>query len=536
MSDAALLLSLDLLRDTAPVSCEDDEILEAQAMNDLLVLARTLAKKYENPYRWPLDKEEIFGELTLEIVKSINKYLYCKSYNQYLKLARKMLWNRMKEILTQAYGTKRGKTEGTAQKLPEELDEYGETYDPIPTLILSDFYSKLSDTAKKVYDCVSDPDEKMHEIIAEHITYRGKLYKSGGGMSGVPKKLVAKYLQLDIKEIQNAYTEIEEAIRNEDKLMDDITLVYKDLKFDQQFISWKDYTVKGHNVRYIRWNTRHLIAQAKFRGIYKEGMKLSQVIQVMREDDKRHGLGSDEELELMPEQTAKAVTNAPAKQEEAVTARVKQEDWVEFEDELPRSGGKDDPAIIKPSQQPEFDDDDDEMFAPKKPAAKENLMEEVYNAGKDAENYDPFEAEETNPKPNNDTPDTKQSPNQLEETKQMLSKENFHLVGALVQNMREGEVLLITRLSIDEWKVSFVHDEKLQPIESSESHNTKTRKTKTKAYAELEKKFRALNNEEVLKYITDAGVEWKHSDDVRVNRMFAVQAFYRKMNINKYED
>lgn len=279
---------------------------EEKVVEDLSIVARGLAIKYNNPLRYPLDRDDIFAELQVEVSKAIKRYFYCKDYEEFMLISRTMLWNRMRELLTKAYNKYR-KKELTAHALKEDYDMDREgSGELIEIFIMSEFLNNLSSLAKKIVTVVLNPDERMQSAILAHIEKRGKLYKRGG-IFKIPLSVIQEGIDEDPKLVRKAYKEVREKIKQERTIMGMNAISDKPNNFEGSLVTYMDVLIKGIPVRYERWLKEHLIQQAKFRGVYEEGYGRKELVDALRNDDKNRGLKSDTELPIFPENLADAL-------------------------------------------------------------------------------------------------------------------------------------------------------------------------------------------------------------------------------------
>lgn len=270
---------------------------EERIVDELSIVAHGLAIKYHNPYRWPLDRDEIFAELLAEISVAINSYYWYKGHEEFMLLSRTMLWNRMRELLARAYGKYR-QHELTAYALAEEFD-YNETSDEFTTMfIMAEFLAELTPLSQHIVRIILNPDDRMQKAIFNHIERRNTLYKKGAGVFGLPLKVIQEGINVQPRLVKRAYEEIKQKIGEEMSTLK----VATDNKIDyaNSLVSFLDVKVKDTPSRYERWWKENLIAQLKFRGIYQEGMNRRELFTTIREDDKKRGLPSDLDLPAFP--------------------------------------------------------------------------------------------------------------------------------------------------------------------------------------------------------------------------------------------
>jgi hypothetical protein len=126
--------------------------LEDKACDYIQSYANFIARRHYDPYKWRMDYEEIVGEMLLYGAIVIDKYLRVKSpkpWVEFTALTRTAMWNRIKTVKGQVYGTYR-KVEFNAHVIPEDfkVGYYDDSLGAV--LFLWELMSDLSPTACQI--------------------------------------------------------------------------------------------------------------------------------------------------------------------------------------------------------------------------------------------------------------------------------------------------------------------------------------------------------------------------------------------------
>lgn len=541
-----------------------DDALEKLALEYGFSYAKMMASRHHTNVRWVLHYEELYGDLLEELAKSLKKYLLCelserKPWNEYLKLVRMMMWNRVRELYSYSNTEKRGAIkqedgsiryiEFTAHVLNEDYDYYDDRWTVggwttgcrIEPYMLSEFTDTLSPLARKIVESVLDPDENMQQAIGEYIQYRATLYKNGAGIGGdkspsIPPKVVAKALDLEVGKVKEMYAEVTSKLYEDDKekgtMNTAVALGQPD--FAGSLVVWKDRQVEDQ--RYSQWGKFALQDQVKFRELCDtvSGMRRSLLIFALRLNDLANGRDLD--------------TNEKEVQEKLNGLNKTDKDLL---------GQKLLASVASPTR---------EVAAPPKTNGKTVAKVEVVEEPETEDAYEDF-GPKTDVKlhPEDAKEDVASDNVKIKKTKDdddgngMLGK---HQTDAdpfiqLLQAMREGETLNVTRTGSNSWNFELVspsNDHKVAKSPSTvkvdtektsdETENGKFKKGSkgwkqelmSPEYLEFVDWKKNLNdNEKFLEIAKEEGAEWDYSDNVRVNLRGAFKALREKRGISKWK-
>lgn len=411
--------------DTVVSSVRNTE-LEERASVALMPYARNLAKKYSGHNRWMLDKNELFGELCLEIAKAIQSYLYVIPYGEFLKAARTMLYYRYQEILGKSTGKYYGR-EFSAHVLKEDMSfgsniDNGYSYSDFSI----DFMKGLSDLAKSMTNLALNPSDEMIVQLNEYVKSRNSKYVHGAGVRKIPLRIFAAVTGESIFNIRAANNEIRRKLREIDDMTDtDLRIKGADEDTGEYLMSF-DYangqvTSFMTGERYIEWGREAIFQQADHRKLERNGLRRGEVASLLHQDDIAKGVSTQDDI-------VSGVSPA-----ETVVAVMSKSDIDDGQDDgfdtkfLKKNGnGKDEEKVDESHEVAEF-------FGDKPPDDDDEEEVEV------------------------DEPVVVPATTKVALTKTIQTKENPFQ--AIMESMPVGVSMTVTRLGENEWHVEIVESE-----------------------------------------------------------------------------
>ena len=495
----------------------DEQELEERVLK-LSEYARSLALRYQNPFRFPLEKEEIWGELNAEIAKAVVFYPD-KPAAEFIRIARGMLWNRLYELLNQAYGSIRGQCERTAYMFDHDIF-FGASDKTEFSFILSEFLTPLSPLARQVVECLLNPDEKMEMALLEYIEHRETIHWC---INGVPPHVVAKALGRGVWVIRKAYQEIREALQKSEK---DVDMFNSDAY--RKSVDYPDFEnsriVEGVDYfkLYQDWPHHFLDSQLKYRKLWREDMTLQEKVDALQADDKKPvEVPVEEKSEVSESETSEPIEEKSEEivpeVETAVTEEEPGDDYEEFPPLAPIK--KTPPDWVK-------DDDVEPVSAEPDPIpAKEPVVEKV-------------------------TPEAENKDEKQPVAEITMAQVDIVFV-QMLEAMRKGEQLIVERLSEHEWSFTLVPTE-LIIVEVPQSTTKRYKKGSadwkkevcTPERLEAEQMIKELTTkdmspEEVIGIIKakaqESGVTLPHTNDPRVLKTQFARGWYKEKGIETYK-
>lgn len=499
--------------------------LEDKACDYIQSYANFIARRHYDPYKWRMDYEEIVGEMLLYGAIVIDKYLRVKSpkpWVEFTALTRTAMWNRIKTVKGQVYGTYR-KVEFNAHVIPEDfkVGYYDDSLGAV--LFLWELMSDLSPTACQIVRAVLDPDERMQRAIMDHVEHRNSQYINGAGVNGIPVKVIVKGTGIDVFIVKQARTEIITRLKDKENIMASPALPVvweedgKKINFTEDYVTWQDY-----GYMYSRWTKPFLVAQTQQRGIHEEGMSRREMVDALRDHDEEKGVPDDREANLLP---SGGIT--PAKPKAKVEEVVKEPD-VDEDDEFDTKflGGE-------PIDDGESEDDEDTDFGlPPLPAKPTERVVAKPKLQKSEEKSTSVE------EPEEDTGSS------VTGTYKISDEQVAALLTGVVEALRQGEELTLRRAGSNEWNIHLASGKVVAAkpeVEKVPEKEKKQRKKSSKDGKKLSSEyvaFKAWVDEEGTEAMIAAavaeGVTWNESEDSTINHMRVFMALRKHRKIEKW--
>jgi hypothetical protein len=523
---------------------ENDTSLEEKACYDLLNTARRISQKYHNYARWQLNAEDLFGEMMIEVTKSFFCYLRCKPYDQYLRLSRSMMHNRAREIIKRTYGSSKNK-EYTAETLPEDYtaDSY---VDHEIFYFLPEFMSALSEFARYVVNLILEPNDAMYAALMEHVNYRQTKYSKGAGVKRIPAKVIAKAAGASVSKVNSAYKEITKAYTEfQDMLNSNDVYTHK---YAEEEVLQHKVIIKGKPFRYVMWRNDHLQQQVDFRfgkGSSEGKTRADLVMMLIQYDEEKHGLKS-EDLDEVPSKAVQDIhedTKSVSPKPSVATSEVGPdgkpyisaiERWRANQRQIAEEQERKESSEEEPEEQ--------EMLVTKVEEVKNTLEKHLSERGHKLEQ----EAAEQEKSIVSSEPVAVQP---MESVTEAYPVANMDVIEGLMQAMREGEVLMITKVSQTAWSAALVPADRpvltlAQPATVKTETSGKKFKRDSQAYFEeiytpeyfkMRNYFRAMSLEEVTDKLDRESVTYKTHNDKRTQRIYCMEAYAEHLKLDKFK-
>lgn len=567
MTGLTLPLSVDRFN-LEDCKLEDIHDLEDAACKEMLRYAKSLSIKYHNPARFDLSQEDLFGELMLEVAKSINVYLHKLPYDQYKIVTRRMLYYRICELTKKAYGTHHA-NELTADVLSEDLEALQiVNYEMEDLFRLPEFSSKLSTDALKLVNCILEPDAHTEAIIKKYIDSRSRTYKNGAGVNGLPPKVLAEVLGVSVKEIRPIINSIKEVVKENDIMVSILPASERgkyfgkfDAPYSDKLVTCMMVRFNGDTLHYGIWRVQDLRAQAIFRGLTTKEKEeeeetrtvRSKLIKMLTEDDeKNHGIAPGSAGPLIKP----ATTLEDIKKNKNLNVRR----WQPAEDDNEEEDDDEDYRPLPPKSIRDMilDDEEEEVeekVSPKTEPEEKKDVEEVKNI---VDELNKSETELPDWLKIKEEPEVKLEEKLAVEDVSTASLPNVdvksdafkEVISALLENLRKGESIVVTKISDTELKFD------LQSPISVNSSYVKLPELKVNSnrkYAKGSKEWRTLVHSKVYldneRYLLDTPLEQliteikekckmpvKLHKNKRIQRKYCIDAFLAYYNVEKFNE
>lgn len=297
--------------------------LQDRALEEMMPIAHSLARAHQDNRKWMLERDELRGEMQLEIAKLMPR-LYLMPFEDWCKYTTTCMVNRIHVLKRRAYGSHL-RVERTASSVSDEqmdlLFERSATHER--PFLLFDFLQELSPDARQVVMLALYPTEAMRTALDRYIAYKEARFENGT-VDGIPVRVMADVTGFSLARTRRAYQDVRDALRLED---DDMTLTTTrnlGLNFGGELVTWQDVlrvlrrdnpgasSIEGS---YARWNTlTELLPQAKFRKLDVTGGR-EELLPRFRKDDATRGIDPDP-LGKMELGTVRKTLSAPAAEKE----------------------------------------------------------------------------------------------------------------------------------------------------------------------------------------------------------------------------